>query len=94
VGYYDRARNAIVTYGRSGQYGGTVGHPIPPDHPGSAVMHSGKPAIETGPQVRGLILNAMWPIVRDDRVQGYIWANQLSDDVNRQTAAMDRAVRR
>jgi two-component system, NtrC family, sensor histidine kinase AtoS len=92
VGYYDKARNAIVTYGPSAQYGGTVGHPIPPDHPGWAVMRSGKPAMEAGPQVRGLILNAMWPIVRDDRVLGYIWANQLSDDVNRQTAAMDRAV--
>ena len=92
VGYYDRARNAIITYGPSAQYGGTVGQPIPPDHPGWKVMQSGKPALETGPQVRGLILNAMWPIVRDNRVEGYVWANQLSDDVNQQTAVMDRAV--
>jgi two-component system sensor histidine kinase AtoS len=92
VGYYVRALDAIVTYGPSAQYGGTVGHPIPPEHPGRAVMRSGKPAMEAGPQVRGMILNAMWPIVRDDRVQGYVWANQLSDDVNRQTAVMDRAI--
>ena len=92
VGYYDRERNAIVTYGPSAQYGSTVGRAIPSDHPGWSVMQSGKPAMEAGPQVRGLILNAMWPIVRNGRVQGYVWANQLSDDVNRQTAVMDRAV--
>lgn len=92
VGYYDKARNAIITYGPSAQYGVTVGQPIPSDHPGWAVMRSGKPAMEAGPQVRGLILNAMWPIVRDGHVQGYVWANQLSDDVDRQMSAMDRAV--
>lgn len=92
VGYYNKALNAIVTYGPSDQYGGTVGEAIPPDHPGWRVLRSGEPLVESGPQVRGLILNAMWPIRRDGRVVGYIWANELSDAVERQATAMDRAV--
>lgn len=92
VGYYSSALNAIVTYGPSAQYGHTVGTPIPPEHPGWRVLASGQPALETGKQVRGLIMNAMTPIVRDGRVLGYIWANELADDVERQADAMDRAV--
>jgi len=92
VGYYSRALNAIVTYGPSRQYGHTVGTAIPADHPGWKVLATGESAVETGPQVRGLIMNAMLPIVRDGAVIGYIWANELSDDIDRQAAAMDRAV--
>jgi len=92
VGYYSRALNAIVTYGPSRQYGDTVGRTIPPHHPGWRVLETGKMAVETGPQVRGQIMNAMWPIVRDGAVIGYIWANELSDDVERQAAAMDSAI--
>jgi len=92
VGYYSRALNAIVTYGPSRQYGDTVGRTIPAHHPGWRVLETGKMAVETGPQVRGQIMNAMWPIVRDGAVIGYIWANELSDDVERQAAAMDSAI--
>lgn len=92
VGYYSRALNAIITYGPSRTYGGTVGTPIPPSHPGWKVMETGAMAVETGPQVRGLIVNAMRPILRDGLVIGYIWANELADDVERQAMAMDRAV--
>ena len=92
VGYYSRALDAIVTYGPSRDYSATVGTSIPPEHPGWHVLESGKQAVESGRQVRGFILNAMLPIVRDGRVIGYIWANELSDDVERQAAAMDRAV--
>jgi len=92
VGYYSRTLNAIITYGPSRDYSATVGTSIPPEHPGWHVLESGKQAVESGRQVRGFILNAMLPIVRDGTVIGYIWANELSDDVERQAAAMDRAV--
>lgn len=92
VGYYSRTLDAIVTYGPSGEYGATVGQPIAPDHPGRRVMATGQAAVETGPQVRGLIMNAMWPIRRDGAVVGYVWANELSDAIDRQSSAMDRAV--
>ncbi|MGQ9371912.1 two-component system sensor histidine kinase AtoS [Azospirillum sp. A39] len=92
VGYYSKALNAIVTYGPSRLFGNTVGTPIPSDHPGWRVLETGRMALETGPQVRGMIMNAMWPIVRDGTVIGYIWANELADDVERQAAVMDRAV--
>lgn len=92
VGYYSKALNAIITYGPSRDYSATVGTSIPPEHPGWHVLESGKQALESGRQVRGFILNAMLPIVRDGTVIGYIWANEFSDDVERQAAAMDRAV--
>lgn len=92
VGYYSKALNAIITYGPSRDYAATVGTSIPPEHPGWHVLESGKQSVESGRQVRGFIMNAMLPIVRDGAVIGYIWANELSDDVERQTAAMDRAV--
>lgn len=92
VGYYCLLLNAIVTYGPSDQYGGTVGITIPPNHPGWKVMSSGEAMVETGPQVRGQIMNAMWPIKRDGQVIGYIWSNELSDSVDRQAEAMKDTV--
>ncbi|MBP2231541.1 two-component system sensor histidine kinase AtoS [Azospirillum agricola] len=92
VGFYSRAADAIVTYGPSREYADKVGLPIAPDHPGRRVMATGEPAVETGPQVRGQIMNAMWPIRRDGVVIGYAWANELADVIDRQSAAMDRAI--
>ncbi len=92
VGYYSKALDAIITYGPSREYGGTVGRSIPPEHPGWKVLGSGEPTVETGPQVRGMIMNAMWPISRHGQVVGYIWANELADDIARQDKAMDHAI--
>lgn len=92
VGYYSKALNAIVTYGPSRDYGKTVGQSIPPDHPGWHVMASGKSAVQTGHLVRGPIMNAMLPIIRQDRVIGYIWANELTESIERQAWEMDRVI--
>ncbi|PKU24475.1 two-component system sensor histidine kinase AtoS [Telmatospirillum siberiense] len=92
VGYYCKALNAIVTYGPSRDYADKVGLPISPDHPGRRVMTSGEPLVESGLLVRGHIMNAMWPIRRNGEVIGYIWANELSDAIERQTSAMDHAI--
>jgi two-component system sensor histidine kinase AtoS len=92
VGYYSRALNAIVTYGPSRDYADKVGLAIPPDHPGWAVLNGGKPLVVTGPQVRGNIMNAMWPIERNGQVIGYIWANELADAIERQAGVMHRAI--
>ncbi len=92
VGYYSKALNAIVTYGPSQQYASKVGLPLPPDHPGWKVLESGENILQAGPQVRGFILNAMLPILRGGVVVGYIWANELADDIERQATAMDHAI--
>jgi len=92
VGYYDRERNAAVTYGPSREYGDKVGEILPPDHPGWTVMIKGQPSVETGPMARGHIMNAMSPIVREGRVIGYIWANEFTAAVEKQALSMDRAV--
>ncbi|MTJ81271.1 MAG: two-component system sensor histidine kinase AtoS [Telmatospirillum sp.] len=92
VGYYHRNLDAIVTYGPSRDYADKVGVSIAPDHPGRRVLATGIPIVESGLQVRGRIMNAMWPITRNGQVIGYIWANELSDDIERQISVMDHAI--
>ncbi len=89
AGYYHRSLDAIITYGPQAQYGYAVGVSIKPDHPGREVMASGGALVKWGSQVRGNIMNSMLPIKRDGQVIGYIWANELSNDIDRQALAMD-----
>ncbi len=92
VGYYSRELDAIITYGPSQDYAGTVGVRIRQDHPGRIVMLEGKPRVEFGSLVRGNIMNAMMPITRAGKVEGYIWANELTDDIRSQMASMNRQI--
>ncbi|KAA5605302.1 two-component system sensor histidine kinase AtoS [Roseospira marina] len=92
VGYYSKRLDVIVTYGPSPLYDTTIGQSIAPDHPGRQVMATGTPDIAFGSLVRGQVLNAMWPIVRNGEVHGYIWANEFTEAVERQQSVIDRAV--
>ncbi|MFD2183501.1 two-component system sensor histidine kinase AtoS [Rhodoplanes azumiensis] len=92
VGYYSRRLDAIVTYGPSRDHADTVGLSIPPHHPGRDVMKIGRPRAEMGTLVRGPILNAMLPIVRNDETIGYIWSNEFSSAIEAQASAIDAAV--
>ncbi|MDR1977510.1 MAG: response regulator [Synergistaceae bacterium] len=87
VGFYSIELDAIVTYGPSSAFGETVGRPIAPDHPGREVMRTNTPQVRAGTMVRGKILNAMLPIQRGGRVIGYVWANELSSDIEHQFGA-------
>lgn len=89
AGYYHRKLDAIITYAPQAQYKSNVGVTIAPEHPGRAVMASREPRVYSGKQVRGHILNAMIPIVRHGEVQGYIWANELSEDISLQAERLD-----
>ena len=44
-------------------------------------MRTNNELVKFGTMVRGDILNAMHPIVRDGKVIGYIWANELTTDI-------------
>jgi signal transduction histidine kinase/CheY-like chemotaxis protein len=81
VGYYSFDLDASLTYGPFARFGNLVGVTIPPDHPGRRVMATNTPAVELGTMVRGDIMNAMLPVVRQGRVIGYIWANELLSDI-------------
>lgn len=89
AGYYNKALDAIVTYAPSALYQNNVGVTIAVDHPGREVMRSNAPVVFSGRQVRGDILNSMIPITRDGDVLGYIWANELTEDIQRQAWRMD-----
>lgn len=89
AGYYHQKLDAIITYAPQAQYKGNVGVTIAPDHPGREVMASRQPRVFSGKQVRGHILNSMIPIIRHGEVQGYIWANELSEDIRIQAERLD-----
>lgn len=92
AGYYHRALDAIITYAPNQNYGYVVGQPIGVDHHGREVMEKQQPMLVYGGQVRGNIMNAMTPIVRDGSVIGYVWANEFYDSVQRQIERMDWSV--
>ena len=92
VGYYHRSLDAIITYGPSSENGKTVGISIGEQHPGRKVMNSGQADVVSGLQVRGEIMNAMTPIFEGQEVVGYIWANELLNDINEQLTQMRNTV--
>ena len=92
VGYYCRELDAIITYGPSSVYADKVGLPIGPAHEGRLVMDTGMPRVQEGDLVRGQIMNAMHPVVREGKTIGYIWANEFTADIQAQISAMTRQV--
>jgi len=88
VGYYSRDLDAILTYGPSASYQHNVGIPIREEHPGRRVMETGIAEVTMGTMVRGNIMNAMLPIVRDGEVIGYIWANNLVSELEQTLSQM------
>ncbi|ARD38587.1 two-component system sensor histidine kinase AtoS [Edwardsiella ictaluri] len=89
AGYYSKTLDAIITYAPFALYQSNVGVAIAADHPGREVMRSDTPLVFSGHQVRGDILNSMIPIKRGGEVLGYIWANELTQDIRRQARQMD-----
>ena len=92
AGFYSKDLDAIVTYGPADQYGHTVGWSIQNDHPGRQVMNDNQFQVRFGTLVRGNIMNAMRPLVREGRVIGYIFVNELTDDIQAQLQAMDKSL--
>ena len=89
VGYYSRL-DAIITYGPSSDLGRKVGQSISRTHLGREVMRTGRQLVQTASLVRGKIMNCMYPIHRNGEVIGYIWANELVEDINLQMEQMTR----
>lgn len=89
AGYYNKTLDAIITYAPSALYQNNVGVTIAADHPGREVMRTNTPLVYSGRQVRGDILNSMIPIERNGEILGYIWANELTEDIRRQAWKMD-----
>ena len=92
VGYYSKRLDAIVTYGPSHVYGHTVGRAISQDHQGRWVMETGQDHVQEGALVRGWIMNAMHPVIRNGEIIGYIWANELTEDIQAQVGEMKKSI--
>lgn len=92
VGYYCRELEAIITYGPSDIYDNKVGLPISDTHEGRIVMTTGIPRIQEGDLVRGKIMNAMVPVIRNNTIIGYVWANELTENVETQVNAITRHI--
>jgi len=92
VGYYSRKLDAILTYGPSSEYQHTIGVAIGDDHPGRQVMATGQANVTMGTMVRGNIMNAMLPVVRNSEVIGYIWANNLVSELEQTLSWMSTII--
>jgi signal transduction histidine kinase/CheY-like chemotaxis protein len=92
IGYYSRELDAILTYGPSAEFGDFVGRSIGEDHLGRTVMASGLARVTTGSMVRGNIMNAMHPVIRNGKAIGYIWANELVTAIERELRTITRQV--
>jgi len=91
-GYYNKELDAIITYSPETEYRDHVGLTIDLDHPGREVMRTNMPVVFSGKQVRGHILNSMIPVERRGEVLGYIWANELTEDIRQQSRKMDAGI--
>lgn len=89
AGYYSKDLDCIITYGPSSEYGSTVGQAISKEHLGREVMAKGMPLTARGKMVRGNILNVMVPVIRNNRVIGYVWANEMTRSIESQINAME-----
>lgn len=81
VGYYSKDLRAILTYGPSSQFGSKVGMDLGPEHLGWQAMETGKEIVGVGSMVRGEIMNAMRPLIRNGRAIGFVWANETLEDI-------------
>jgi signal transduction histidine kinase/ActR/RegA family two-component response regulator len=90
IGYYSRELDAILTYGPSAEFSDFVGRPIGEDHLGRTVMARGAAMVSTGTMVRGNIMNAMHPVIRNGNAIGYIWANELVTDIEKELSGITR----
>lgn len=89
AGYYSKDLDCIITYGPGSEYDTTVGQSISQEHLGREVMEKGIPLTASGKMVRGNILNAMIPIIRNNNVIGYVWANEMTESIERQINEME-----
>ena len=89
AGYYSKDLDGIITYGPSAEYNSTMGQSIAQDHLGRVVMATGMAQAARGTMVRGNILNAMVPLIRNDRIIGYAWANEMTASVDNQVKTME-----
>ncbi|MHB1404061.1 MAG: two-component system sensor histidine kinase AtoS [Desulfitobacteriaceae bacterium] len=89
IGYYSRELDSIITYGPSSEYTGLIGQSISQEHKGREVMARGVAMAVQGPMVRGNILNAMIPLQREGTTIGYVWANELTQSIDKQIHSME-----
>ncbi len=88
IGYYSKDLDAIITYGPSKDLGHKVGQSISITHQGREVMRTGDKIVQTAKLVRGKIMNCMQPLIRNGKTIGYIWSNELVENINIQIQQM------
>jgi len=84
VGYYSKELDAIITYGPSQEFNSKVGETISNDHLGREVMVKGKEMVVTGEMVRGNCMACFVPLIRKDKVIGYVWATEPIKEIYKQ----------
>lgn len=86
AGYYSRELDCIIVYGPTKIYKDKTGISVKPDHVGRRCMETCRPVTSVGSMVRGEIMNCVIPVIRNNVVQGFIWANETVEDIYQQMA--------
>ncbi|MDR2782485.1 MAG: response regulator [Treponema sp.] len=87
VGYYSLDLDGILTYGPSERFGHNVGTAIAEKRQGKKAMAENRIIVTTEDNgLRGNIVHAIYPLERNGRVIGYVFANEALDDVTVQIA--------
>lgn len=84
LGYYALCVDSIVAYAPSSQFGDKVGISVWPEHIGRRAMREKREIVGVGSMVRGDIMNCVRPLIRGERVIGFVWANEAVEDIYRQ----------
>jgi len=83
VGYYSKELDAIITYEPS-KNSNKVGKSVPDNHLGRQVMAKGKKMVVTGDMVRGNCMACFVPLIRKNKVIGYVWATEPIKEIYKQ----------
>lgn len=87
AGYYSRELDCMLVYGPTSTYKDKTGLCVRQDHSGRRCMDTCRQVMfVTNSSVRGEILNCVIPIIRNNNVQGFVFANETVEDIYEQMA--------
>lgn len=86
AGYYSKELDCIIVYGPTRIYSSHTGMSVNQDHAGWRCMNTRRPIMSLDSMVSKEVLNCVIPIIRNNTVLGFIWANETVEDIYKQVA--------
>jgi len=81
LGYYSKALDVILVYSPSALFKHKVGLSLFDDHMGRQVLQEKKELVGLGSMVRGDVMTCWHPLIRNNEIIGFCWANETIKDI-------------